>query len=320
MNMFDTLIAQWGGAACFQSALGARRLHGRIPPEQAQSLINWSALDELIANRRLVPPDLQVLRDGRAVGAARYVDGRPSRHGPRPAAVDPARLRDCLGGGGTLVVNSVHSMLAGLGESAADLSRAVGEGTYINLYATWGQTRGFDDHWDDHDVVVVQVHGEKSWHVYGPGTRAPVDRRTDAANQRPVAAQWSGILRPGDVLYLPRGWWHAVRGTGPGCLHLTYGFERRTGLTYLDWLLGQARREMPFRVDVPRGDGARDLDRHQEALAECIVQLMRRQPLQAYLQDYAASLAAPPALGLADLSVAAAASGHACGRSEPESG
>lgn len=218
MTLFDILIAQRGGAAPFLASLGAQRWHGHVPAEHAESMITWSDLGDLIMTRRLVPPDLCVVNDGRTVSPSRYLDAGPIRRAQRPL-VDPARLQDCLREGGTLVINGIDEMRAPLLASAAELSQAVGEGVYINLYATWGQTRGFAPHWDDHDVIVLQVHGEKRWDVYGPGTAAPSGRRTDADNQRPAAREWSGVLRPGDVLYLPRGWWHAVGGTGPACLH-----------------------------------------------------------------------------------------------------
>jgi Cupin superfamily protein len=298
MAIFDTLIAQWGGRSRFLAALGGQSLHGRVPAEQAQFLITWAELADLIMTRRLVPPDLCVVRDGRTVSPSRYLDSGPSiRRAQRPL-VDPARLRDCLRGGGTLVVNGIDEMLAPLLASAGELSMAIGEGAYINLYATWGQTRGLAAHWDDHDVIVVQVHGEKHWDVYGPGTFAPLDRETDAGNRQPATLEWSGLLRPGDVLYLPRGWWHAARGTGPACLHLTYGFQRSTGLAYLAWLARKARHEMPLRLDLPRGGGVEDLQQHQKSLEECLVRLLRDHPLHEYLRESAAGLAAPRALWL----------------------
>jgi hypothetical protein len=44
---------------------------------------------------------------------------------------------------------------------------------------------------------------------------------------------WSGTLRPGDVMHIPRGWWHQATRTGTGdgfSLHATFGLTQRTGI------------------------------------------------------------------------------------------
>lgn len=37
---------------------------------------------------------------------------------------------------------------------------------------------GFGTHWDDHNVIVVQVEGSKHWRLYGPTRSAPMHRDT----------------------------------------------------------------------------------------------------------------------------------------------
>lgn len=66
---------------------------------------------------------------------------------------------------------------------------------------------------------------------------------------------WRGTLTAGDVMHIPRGFWHqatrAERGEGFS-LHATVGFVKRTGVTWLDWLADQGRADELFRTDLDR--------------------------------------------------------------------
>jgi ribosomal protein L16 Arg81 hydroxylase len=189
-------------------------------------------------------------------------------------------------------------MVPHIGATALELSHFVGEWVQAHLYATKGATPAFAPHWDVIDVLVVQVEGEKHWDVYGPGVQHPIDAATDPGNTCPETAIWSGVLHPGDALYLPRGCFHGVRGTGGTSIHLSYGFQRRTGLTYLSWLTGFARRAAAFREDIPRSGEPEDLARHGKILAEGLAQLARDHPLPAYLAAHTDRVEPPANPGL----------------------
>ncbi|MEU7397843.1 JmjC domain-containing protein [Streptomyces albogriseolus] len=71
---------------------------------------------------------------------------------------------------------------------------------------------------------------------------------------RPVPRRRSElVLYAGDMLYLPRGWWHAVAASeGVHSLHLTCGMQTTTGADLLQWLSEDLRRETTVRSDLPR--------------------------------------------------------------------
>lgn len=200
--------------------------------------------------------------------------------------VDPAKLRKCLTAGATLVINNLHEMLPKVIDGAHELGRAVGERIQGNLYATWGKTHGFKPHWDDHDVLIVQIQGSKKWDIYGPGKPWPLDHTDDADNTRPSAPVWSGTLTPGDVLYLPRGWWHNVGGTGNATVHLTFGFQRRTAMNYITWLIDKLPENEIFRMDLPRDQ----VEQHQNAISEAIGSALNEHSMKEYLSEFSCQL------------------------------
>jgi hypothetical protein len=82
-------------------------------------------------------------------------------------------------------------------------------------------------HYDDHDLLVVQLRGNKRWYV---SSRASELNNTWAAiPERPpeLGAHHTVDVRPGDLLYLPRGTWHSV-DSDSNSLHLSIGFTPLT--------------------------------------------------------------------------------------------
>ena len=76
-----------------------------------------------------------------------------------------------------------------------------------NAYLTPAGARGLTRHADEHDVLVLQSSGHKSWDVAGLGA---------------ITAS------PGDVLYLPAHTEHSAEAQGEVSLHITVGILRVT--------------------------------------------------------------------------------------------
>jgi hypothetical protein len=299
MTIFDELVEQWGGLPAVRAALGSRHLPGQVPPDAAESMISWDGVAELLVRQQLVPPRMKVVHTaGRSINPKLYLDHDSSPRRAGNPVVDIARLGKILDAGSTLVIDSIDELVPHINESALALSAIVGEWTQAHLYASKGATPAFAPHWDILDVLVVQVEGEKQWDIYGPSVRHPIDASTDPDNSCPDQPIWSTVLHPGDVLYMPRGWFHGVRGTGGTSIHLSYGFQRRTGLLYLGWLAGFARHVEALREDLPRGEDPAELERHGKLVGEALVQLVQEHPVTEYLAEHAERIRPPANPGL----------------------
>lgn len=105
----------------------------------------------------------------------------------------------------------------------------------VNLYCTPPGAQGLDVHFDDHDVFVVQLRGTKQWRLYDdphgvvPAYPRLLCRRFDAPTEmlrRNVATAW--LLQPGDILYIPRGIFHAATAgydASRHSIHVTIGLD-----------------------------------------------------------------------------------------------
>jgi ribosomal protein L16 Arg81 hydroxylase len=220
----------------------------RLPEGEASALFSWELLNQALAEHRLGPPRLKLEKGGAEVGRAVFRERRP-----RPSQalhdIDVPALYEHLRDGATLILDAVNELHAPLRQLSSGLATEFCATSQTNLYACWGQTQGFDVHWDDHDVFVVQLSGSKRWDLYGFTHPAPL-RREPRPAPRPDGAPEQVVLRAGDMLYLPRGYWHAAVGLDEPSLHLTIGLSRKSGADFLHWLADEAVAEAAVRADL----------------------------------------------------------------------
>jgi hypothetical protein len=255
--MNDLIADVLGGEEFSAQVLG--RAHGVYPADDGNRdrfgpLLTWSALNEILSSHRLGAPRLRLVRAGETLPESSYCRPRTSRYGPSWQAPVPhlvhARLRD----GATLVLSEIDEIHPPVREVAAALERRLRTRVRANLYASWTAQQGFGVHWDDHDVIVVQVSGAKQWRVYGATRPSPLHRDVAHDDEAPRHPIDDLTLRAGDALHVPRGWWHAAAtAAGQPSVHLTFGLDPHTGADLLTWLIDELRTQEALRTDIPLG-------------------------------------------------------------------
>ncbi|GGC14285.1 JmjC domain-containing protein [Pseudoduganella buxea] len=178
-----------------------------------------------------------------------YRDGRVDRQVYQHAAqnneevgfkFDEASFANILNNGGSMVVNRFEKSSRYVAALCRELSDYSGHATVGNAYATKGGTGTFGKHWDSHCVFAVQLIGKKHWTVFRPTVDLPLSTQNGFAKAPPTDTEmvFDGILEAGDVLYIPRGWWHAVNPLADQpSLHIAVGIHTPKVLDYLKWVL-----------------------------------------------------------------------------------
>ena len=251
----------------------------RGPADRFADLVTWRDLDRLICSGRRIAPQIRLALDGEHIPSPCFTVAKQGPGStPFDQDVDDRKLIALLRQGATLIVDRVQRSL----DRVADLAAAFEQGTCnhasINLYASWQSERGFSTHWDDHDVFVVQVRGQKLWRMYGPTRVAPLKFDVAAIGSAPKEPLWSGRLTAGDVLYVPRGWWHDARGDsaqGLANVHLTCSFRSRTGADILAWLRDRMTAHELFRRELPLMAGDDRWIEHVEAFRDLLESVLR---------------------------------------------
>jgi len=245
--------------------LGRQPFRRRLPDGVASGLFGWPQLNAALAQHRLGPPRLKLEKDGDDAGKGVFRERRTGR-APPIQDLDTALLYERLREGATLILDAVNELGGPLQQLCAGLAAEFSAASQANLYACWGTSQGFDVHWDDHDVFVIQLDGAKRWRLYGSTRVAPLRRDLGEDHPRPSEPLEELILEAGEMLYLPRGYWHATVGMGGPTLHLTVGLSRKTGHDLLVWLADQALAADIVRSDLPLEADDEVLGRHVAAV------------------------------------------------------
>ncbi|GAB3306155.1 cupin [Epidermidibacterium keratini] len=225
-------------------------------------LFSADAVDELVSTRGLRTPFLRVAKDGQTLPERSFTSGAGVGASITDQLDDTALWRH-FADGATLVLQALQRTWEPVASFTERLATELGHPVQANAYITPPQNRGFDDHYDVHDVFVLQIAGTKRWVIHEPVYADPMrdqpwsDRRADverAAAQEPAI---DTVLEPGDVLYLPRGWLHAAQAQGEVSIHLTLGVHVWTRFALAEQLaqaaLAALREDPQARATLPLG-------------------------------------------------------------------
>lgn len=251
------------------------------PSDRFTELLDWTKLSSLLSEHRHAHPRFRLSREGNIIPRERYV--RQAGLPDTAEVPEPAELYRQLRDGAMLVLDSVDDMVPGIRELATALESVFRERVIINAYAGWSEIEGFDLHWDDHDVIVLQVYGQKAWNFYGSTRDWPMRKDVEANTEPPSGPKDTLLINAGDVLYVPRGEWHRVHATKTPSLHLTIGVTRRTGYDFLSWLAEDLISSAVLRQDIPRHADAQERGRYFAQLRHEVVTRLTEESLERFL-------------------------------------
>ncbi|MGW3294503.1 JmjC domain-containing protein [Streptomyces xiamenensis] len=206
-------------------------------PAAFHSLLTREEVDDLIDHDCLALRNVVLLKENRPVETHRYTDGDAPRRGA---------LRRHLNEGGTLSLRRLERLKPSLAVLHRELVEETGYAVHINAYCTPAGAQGLKYHYDPYLTLIVQLSGSKAWPIHRPFVANPVRGHLSfhqvgfTAQQRHylehAAPEETYTLRPGDVLWLPRGYVHSPYTVGEEpSLHLTIAFKERTW----HWVAGQ---------------------------------------------------------------------------------
>jgi bifunctional lysine-specific demethylase and histidyl-hydroxylase NO66 len=202
---------------------GATHYHAsRDCPEYFDTLLDGSAsVDALVG---LFRPDLSLFsmvkeNDKKQPYVYRHADG----------GFDVDAVGRDFANGYTIVLESVQRYVRALASLLHSIEVELNYAAQVNAYITRPESQGFVCHYDDHDVLILQIRGSKIWHVYDGADVTPQQMtRHDPVDSSALPPPTDVRLETGDLLYLPRGRIHAAEATSEVSVHLTLGLQAPT--------------------------------------------------------------------------------------------
>jgi ribosomal protein L16 Arg81 hydroxylase len=237
----------------------------RVLPRDFGDLLSPDTIDELIAERGVRAPFIRLAKEGDVLARDCYLG--PAGFGAEmPDQVDSAKILAQFASGATIVLQGLHRLWPPVIDFVRQAVDDLGHPVQANAYITPPSNRGFDPHYDVHDVFVLQAAGQKRWIVHEPVHDHPLPSQPWTEHRAAIAERVTGdpvidtVLSEGDALYLPRGWVHSARALDATSIHLTIGVSAVTGLDVARAVVDQLATIDAFRKPLPLGGDPADQD------------------------------------------------------------
>lgn len=250
-------------------------------------LFSLEAVDELISRRGLRTPFLRMAKNGTTLPESSFTTGGGVGAGVGDQ-ISEDKVLTHFADGATIVLQGLHRTWAPVVDLSQQLAADLGHPVQVNAYITPRQSQGFSDHYDVHDVFVLQIHGQKRWSIHDPVLRAPLrdqawtEHKSEVEQAAERAPDLDAALHPGDCLYLPRGFIHSATALGGVSIHLTIGIHGWTrhhlAEALIDGARGSMKQDEAIRGSIGLGEHAVDLTGDIATARESLLEAVRRVP------------------------------------------
>src|SRR3546814_13229619 len=98
-------------------------------------------------------------------------------------------LRNDFAAGFTIILNGLERYVGAVAALARGLAVELNFETQVNAYITPPGSQGFLPHYDDHDVIILQIQGSQRWHIYAQEGDVPIRALQQRAEERRVGPE-----------------------------------------------------------------------------------------------------------------------------------
>jgi bifunctional lysine-specific demethylase and histidyl-hydroxylase NO66 len=250
-----------------------------------EGLISIAKVDRIVTETDLREGRLDLADASRKLARSNYLDSA--------GYIDRGAVADYHRGGATIILQQAHQIEPSLGRFCRGLEHVFSTHVQTNLYLTPPNAQGFKTHYDNHDVFVLQMEGEKAWRLYEKPIDTPYrGEKFDSGVHASGALQQEFVLKAGDCAYVPRGQMHDALTSGDAAsLHVTVGLITRTWADLLLEAVSEVALRVPeMRRSLPAGFANAGFDRgpartHLQQLGAILARELRLDPALDLLAD-----------------------------------
>lgn len=304
IQSLDDLLAPMTPAQFFAEYHDRQPLHLKGGAAKFASVLSWRTLNQLLNQTNIwSAQSLKLVLDEKPVPPEQYCAMALSRDNQQLMQPLADRVMEWVGRGASLALNDVDSLTPGLAAVSNAIEGAGLGKAQANVYVSWQSHKAFPAHFDTHDVWAVQVEGEKTWNIWEGRADYPIGHPAFRSLGQAHHEQAKGklrerlVLQPGDLLYLPRGWYHDALCEAASTMHIAYGVHAVLGMDLLNILLERALYEPAFRQPLPRQDGSAAakfaLTTRAGQLGQKLAELAREPKVMAALEQFVAGYRYP---------------------------
>ncbi len=273
ITSFEQLLDPVAPETFFAEFHHRKPLHVSGSPDKFASVLSWRALNRMLEMDVWTPQSMKLYVDARQVPPGAYCQRTVDRNWQQVMQPDADMVVGLTRRGASLLLDQIETLHPGVLSVVNTLQDRLGAKCSANLYCSWKERQAFDSHCDRHDAYALQICGSKRWRIYEGRADNPIEHalfknvpQVEYDRMKGGVAQ-EVEMRPGDILYLPRGQFHDALASSEVSVHVTFGCTEPIGLDWLTQLWNQAVRESVFRTELPAAaHGEKALNAHLRTL------------------------------------------------------
>ncbi len=188
--------------------------------------LDWdNRMKDYFERKDLTYPFVRLVREGKILVEESYT--YKNRGFFKLNLIDKAKLIRHFDDGATIIVTQAQLQISAIGNLCASIASEIECEVQANIYITPTNSHGFYPHIDTHDVMVLQLTGEKQWDIYDYPIKYPIgstnltEKEGQAYLKKTPSSQL--CLHKGDVLFIPRGIAHRAFTRDSISIHATIG-------------------------------------------------------------------------------------------------
>ena len=141
---------------------------------------------------------------------------------------DPKNVQKLVSKGASIILNDIEKHSPEL-SSLANIFQLNTQGRCQgNLYFSMESRQAFGPHCDKHDVFAIHFEGEKTWNIYEKIEKNPINHPAFEYSAEERIKRAGKLInqikmKPGDLLYIPRGQYHDALASKNGAIHIAFG-------------------------------------------------------------------------------------------------
>ena len=294
ITTFARLLDPIGVDAFFADYYDRKALHIPGTPEKVAGICSWDSFNDLL-HRTAIWSDksFKLVLDGTTLSPGQFCEAAANRDGMRVMRPVPEKVVEYLARGASIVLDLVETLTPGLRAAAQSIQMATGCRVSCNAYCSQAEHQAFPSHFDTMDVFAIHIEGNKTWRIYEGRFEGPLE--SPGFNQTSFSPEYHDKakgklameveMKPGDLLYFPKGVYHDALSSSDNCLHLSYGITQSTGIDFLRWVAEGLDQAPLFRKPMPPHDAVGAHDAHLKALRENLMEILQQDDIASQFRE-----------------------------------
>jgi ribosomal protein L16 Arg81 hydroxylase len=244
-------------------------------PHRFETLLDWDDLNHLVHSGLYPIEELHVCESMPV----------PTTYYSKKGRLDRSAFSSLMHRGAGLTFNRLDKYLPRLFGLCRELAEQIGEQVSADVIVTSGKDSA-RQRVDTEDICVLQIAGNRRWELRGPRNAVDDTSILPAPKSAPC---FDEVLREGDFLFVPAGFWRHCTNGPERSLDVHLVLEPPCGRDVVIWLASQLAADETFNGPLTRYADPNALASHEAALKARLIERVQAWSLVDFLAERAAA-------------------------------